>query len=253
MKNFITQFRKILLSARNRHRGAAAFRRQNRRPHRVAEEGELSGGTLNRDPHTAPLGSDLHQKERIMNQHKAKNREADPANSFTETSVMGAEIDALRKRLAALEESVPGYSANRPRARKVNSRAIMIGLTLAALAVVWMVLERPSVVYSQSSGTDPLTIDKNGNVGIRTTTPSATLDVNGEIKARTASIDGNLNAGTLNASSLRFPDSTVQTTAAPPAHAVIAFNLSACPAGWSEYSPGPWPFHSWHRPERGKY
>lgn|GEM_PF-7032877 len=167
-----------------------------------------------------------------MNQDLDRGSDAETANSFTEVSLLSAEVDALRKRLAAIEESVPGYSANRPRTRKINSRTITIGLTLATLAVVWMVLERPSVVHSQSNGTDPLTIARNGNVGIQTTTPSATLDVNGDLKARTASIEGNLNA-----SSLRFPDSTVQTTAAPPAHAVIAFNLPACPAGWSEYTP----------------
>jgi hypothetical protein len=160
-----------------------------------------------------------------MNQNRDRSSDKDPANSSTE------EMDALRKRLAALEQSVPGCCANQRRLRKVKSRTIVIGLNLVTLAVVWMVLDRPSVVHSQSSVTDPFTIDRNGNVGIRTTTPSATLDVNGDLKARTANINGDLSAA-----SLRFPDGTTQATAAPPAGAVIAFDLSACPAGWTEYA-----------------
>jgi len=146
-----------------------------------------------------------------MSQHIAKSSETDIANSSTEASVTTAKMDALRKRLA---------------------RTNMIGLILVTLAVVWMVSERTSVVHSQSSVSDALTIDKNGNVGIGTTTPSATLDVNGEIRARTASINGELKPA-----NLRFPDGTTQATAAPPAGAVIAFDLSGCPAGWTEYAP----------------
>ncbi|MBC8031864.1 MAG: hypothetical protein H7Z16_17410 [Pyrinomonadaceae bacterium] len=147
-----------------------------------------------------------------MNQQLAKGSDTDFANSSAVASVRAAEIDALRKRLAALQ---------------------VIGLIFVTLAFVWMVSERTSVVHSQSGvATDPLTIDRNGNVGIGTTSPSATLDVNGEIRARTATINGELKPA-----SVRFPDGTTQATAAPPAGAVIAFDLAGCPAGWSEYTP----------------
>ena len=160
-----------------------------------------------------------------MNQRIAK------SNSSTEDSVMAAEIEALRKRLTALEESRPGYGSSRRRTRNVNSKVIVIGIFLATLAVVWIVSDRALVVQGQSGATDSLTIDRNGNVGIKTTTPSTTLDVNGDLKAKTGTIDGELKSA-----SLRFPDGTTQVTAAPPSGAVIAFDLPGCPAGWTEYA-----------------
>ena len=62
-----------------------------------------------------------------------------------------------------------------------------------------------------------------GNVGIGTASPTAKLHIGG-----TAGTDG-----------IRFPDGTIQTTAASagaPTGAVLAFNLSSCPSGWSEYT-----------------
>ena len=61
-----------------------------------------------------------------------------------------------------------------------------------------------------------------GNVGIGTASPTAKLHLGG-----TAGTDG-----------IRFPDGTLQTTAGAgaPTGAVLAFNLSSCPSGWSEYT-----------------
>jgi len=65
-----------------------------------------------------------------------------------------------------------------------------------------------------------LTIDQAGNVGIGTTSPSANLDVAGD-----ATVNGNLDVGTLNG--------TDPAALQIPSGAVMFFNLSSCPSGWS--------------------
>jgi hypothetical protein len=71
------------------------------------------------------------------------------------------------------------------------------------------------------AGGASLWLSGNGNVGVGTAEPAAKLEVAGNVKA----------------SGIQFPDGTTQTSAGPPAHAVLAFNLTTCPAGWDEYAP----------------
>jgi hypothetical protein len=151
----------------------------------------------------------------------------DIAKPSTDVAALNSEIAALAKRLADLEENLPARRFAHPPARKRKSTAILTSFVVISLALVFVIWENTSPVHSQNAARDSLTIDLKGNVGIGTTNPGAMLDVNGEVRARTASI----------LETVKFSDGTTQSTAAPPAGAVIAFNRSNCPAGWSEYAP----------------
>ena len=105
-------------------------------------------------------------------------------------------------------------------AHVVSKRTIKLKCFVWLVSVVFLF---PWAAPVQAASEEALIVDETGNVGIGTTKPDARLDVAGTIRSK----DGGF----------QFPDGTTQTTAAMPAGAVIAFNLPACPAGWSEYTP----------------
>ena len=146
-------------------------------------------------------------------EHETSSRSTNGPESLTDALDTDAEIDQLRQRVALLERSLLARRSRRWRC----SRVVRVGILLGVVAAMSCGLS--FIVRSQSP--DPITVDRDGNVGIKTSTPNATLDVNGGIQAHT----------------VKFSDGTIQTSAAPPRGAVIAFNLSSCPGGWSEYAP----------------
>src|SRR5688572_4814354 len=117
-----------------------------------------------------------------MNDHTPENREANRDLGDTQTA-----------------DAPAGSSGTAAEIEQLNSRIMTIGLVMATMAAAWIISGTSSVVHSQ--GTDPLTIDTNGNVGIRTTKPGATLDVNGDFRASSGAINGDLSFR-----ALRFPD-----------------------------------------------
>jgi len=163
-----------------------------------------------------------------MNQEAFTHSDPHGLPSSTNASDTDAEIDALRQRVALLEQNLLGRRSQGSRFTRRNSRMVRVVILLVAVAAVGGGLS--FIVRSQNP--DPITVDRNGNVGIKTPTPNATLDVNGVFQAQSATIRGDVSLATV-----RFPDGTAQTSAAPPRGAVIAFNLSSCPGGWSEYAP----------------
>src|SRR5262249_19494329 len=93
--------------------------------------------------------------------------------STAERSDMLAEMEALRRRLSALEASIAGPAAGHPVACKRSSR-----LTARTLAILTSgaVLAGVSIVCGPSA-VDALFVNKDGNVGIGTAEPLAHLDV----------------------------------------------------------------------------
>lgn len=116
-----------------------------------------------------------------------------------------AEVEELRRRLAALEASAPRQVAGQTTARKRRVRPTAKG---AALLVAGVVLASATVVFGQGA-VEALVVSKEGNV-----------EVAGRVKVK----------------AIEFPDGGIQTGALP-AHAVMAFNLTTCPAGWKEFEP----------------
>jgi len=85
------------------------------------------------------------------------------------------------------------------------------GLSFGLIGLVVVVVPGVSPLYGQSAG-DALFIDANGNVGIGTSAPQATLDVAGKLNVSdSATITESLTAGTLNVNkNATLADTTVK-------------------------------------------
>lgn len=147
-------------------------------------------------------------------------RTSDPAASASGLSDGRADdIEKLRHRLAELEGSLARLDKGRlPRSMRPPAHTAAL-----ALLVVGATFSAVSAIQGEPAQQNALFIDSKGQVGIGTTEPQQSLDVKGTIRSREGGV--------------QFPDGTTQTTAAVPVGAVIAFDLDACPRGWSEYKP----------------
>jgi hypothetical protein len=123
-----------------------------------------------------------------------------------EGSMMHAKISTACRSLSAFSSGVP---------LRLRRGSLTIGL-IAALSIL------ASTVQAQTPS--PLTIQPStGRVGIGTTTPTSPLTVSGTIESTTGGI--------------KYPDGSVQSTAATfPSGAILFFASATCPGGWSEYT-----------------
>jgi hypothetical protein len=85
-----------------------------------------------------------------------------------------AEVEELRRRLAALEAGAPGQAAATGK-RRVRPTAKRL-----ALLVAGAVLACATVVFGQNA-VEALFVSKDGNVGVGMTSPAVKLDVNGSL------------------------------------------------------------------------
>jgi hypothetical protein len=115
-----------------------------------------------------------------MARHLADGSENNNVNA--NVSGLLAEVAALRHRLAALEERLPGNPRKEPPRRQPRWRASTKTAVCLATGAGLTILAGASLVYGQDavhSAVDALTISKDGRIGIGTATPTATLDVVG--------------------------------------------------------------------------
>lgn len=97
---------------------------------------------------------------------------------------------------------------------------------------------------SNDGGNEGIRIDNTGNVGIGSSTPTAKLDVNGDIQLGNSSATCSATTeGSLRYNStlkrMEFCNATSwsdMTVPILPTGAVMSFDLTACPTGWSEYT-----------------
>lgn len=72
-------------------------------------------------------------------------------------------------------------------------------------------------IGDETAGVSRIALESGGDVGIGTTNPNAKLDVNGTVSATDVRVNGN-------------------SVAVIPTGAIMAFDLTSCPSGWSEYT-----------------
>ncbi len=109
-----------------------------------------------------------------MKNHSAESTGTILAETTPVASQLHAEIDEMRRRLAALEARAPA-DANQTAGRKRHGRATPKRL---ALMIAGVVLAGATIVFGQSA-VESLFVGKDGNVGIGTSAPRARLDVSG--------------------------------------------------------------------------
>ncbi|HKY28865.1 MAG TPA: hypothetical protein VJM12_13080 [Pyrinomonadaceae bacterium] len=121
-----------------------------------------------------------------MKTHSPDNTKTILADTSSAASQLHAEIEEMRRRLAALEARAPAH-ANQTVGRKRHWHATPKRL---ALMIAGVMLVGATIVFGQSA-VDALFVDKNGNVGIGTTAPANKLSVMGN-----ADFSGNVAVGT---------------------------------------------------------
>lgn len=72
-------------------------------------------------------------------------------------------------------------------------------------------------IGDETAGVSRIALESGGDVGIGTTNPNAKLEVNGTVSATDVRVNGN-------------------SVAVIPTGAIMAFDLTSCPSGWSEYT-----------------
>jgi hypothetical protein len=102
------------------------------------------------------------------------------------------ECAALRADVAALQQQVQALATQKAGAQTLGRWCISKSMRLVLLPVL-VLLAGGGLLYGEGA-IDALFIDKDGNVGIGTTEPHATLDVKGVVKARTVKADTMLGA-----------------------------------------------------------
>jgi microcystin-dependent protein len=136
-----------------------------------------------------------------------------------------AELDAVQKRLSALEamqqNGGPGFASLY---RRRSSKGLGFGLALFA-GLLFLV---GGTLYAQGLG-DALFIDQRGWIGIGTNNPNATLDVAGTLNVmKNASLADTTIKGALTVAG-RIKD---QSGYVMPVGSVLAYQGAAAPEGW---------------------